>query len=153
METTKQQLVQDIVRDFTFAAMVWHEVYELTKNKIFQDILNKHIQISTYGKGVTGIDFVHIAVKPTNKIHEEFRGYEKATKRLVFNLKLDYDKIVKGTRQEAIKAMALLFLNAIKLSIKFKIEDYNGEQLYKDVKALFIAQNWIVDKDNTNKVI
>lgn len=127
-------------------AIFWHE----QRLKAFQlnaieDSLNKAIDLSQYGKGITDLNFIYVAVKPTNRIHEEEIIYSSRKKTISLKLKLDYEEVEKTDEDTFLPYAARFFLQAINFygKTKHRIKDFDWKSFKLDAAVLFAEKGWL----------
>ena len=106
-----------------------------------EQLLNAQLQLSKYGTGLKGIAVVFIGTGPQDLIHQEETSFDADKKELYIQLRLPYDVLEQATERELLGLMARQYLQALRGEGALEqVGDFDGEQLLKDVKNLFVAE-------------
>jgi len=130
-------------RQFHIGTIVWHEVSEKVDTKAFRSALNDNIDLNNYGNGLKDIDFIFIALRPTNTIHEEELFFDPEKKELSISLKLNYEKVVSASKDKMMELMSALFLKGLDQAKDLDIPDFDVEKLREDAERLFLEKRWV----------
>ena len=129
--------------DFILTTLTWHEVSDKLDTRPIAEALNTSLRLSNYGTGVKRIYFTFVAVKPSNKLHENEVKYNKKSKTLELSLNLSYEHLESADPATVLKMQAMLFLISIDLWERFGIEFFDRERFRQDVEKLFEAKGWL----------
>lgn len=130
LEAMGYQLNQD---SFQFTAYMSEKAQKKLATSIF-DGLNEQLDIQTYGTGIEEIGFAFIALAPEFFPENQNVEYFPEDKVALIALQLNYEKLIAASDDEAIDMMKSLYLKGIKVLSIFDIEDFDIEQLYKDIE-------------------
>lgn len=129
---------------FETGAIFWHEQED--KAYFVRQVcvlLNETLQLSRYGTGMAHLLFVPIAVRPTNKIHEERIRYSKTKATLTMYLKMDYAAVAVATEEDMLRLLAALYLRGLGEAPWHRIPDFDGQRLCRDVAEVFARKGWV----------
>lgn len=134
---------KDMRKEISVTARVWKDV-PLEKGVFIHsltDLLNDHIDLSTYGKGVEEFNFTAI-IEPDNFFPDKFR-YSGKCKRVDIEWRMPYRKVL-STPTDVFKGqLARAYLGAIDEIIKSNISGFDALRFRKDVEDLFEKQGWL----------
>lgn len=136
-----------IRRPFVISGILWHEIGEkvaFVNSVTMEDVLNEHLQLLDYGKGLKGIAFIFIVQQSYSKFHREEMTYDRKRKELYIQMKLPYELVEQYERPQVLQLMATTYLHTIKDLPKLNIPDFDYQRFAKDVEQLFEGQGWLV---------
>jgi hypothetical protein len=111
---------------------------------LIHEFLNKHLKLSAYGEGLTGIAFVYIVTPPIDAIHEEEIIYSAQKKELYIEMRLPYEKVATASEAEVLQLMAQKYLQAFQeKSLWKKLKGFDCEGFSRDVQRLFEEREWL----------
>ena len=129
--------------DFILTKLTWHEVSDKLDTQPIAEALNTSLHLSNYGSGVKRVYFTFVAVKPSNKLHENEVRFDKKSKTLELSLNLSYEHLDSADSATVLKMQAMLFLVSIDLWERFGIGDFDRERFRVDVEKLFEEKGWM----------
>ncbi len=125
-------------------ARVWKDV-PLEKGGLIHaltDLLNDHIDLSNYGKGVVEFNFTAI-IEPDRFFPNKFRYLSKC-KRVDIEWRMPHQKAL-STPIDVFKGqIARDYLAAIDKIVERKISGFDALRFRKDVEDLFEKQGWLI---------
>ena len=128
---------------FETSAVFWHEVedkaYEVSE---LSRLLGERMRLSDYGTGLQSIDFVPIAVQPSNKLHEEDISYDAEEARLSIYLKLDYGAVAAADKPTFLRLLAELFLRGLDEAPQDAVPGFDWAGFRGAVEAVFVEAGW-----------
>ncbi len=131
-----------------FGCIFWHEIAEKTYSTYaVEEVLKHHITLSDYGTGIKAIRFVTVAVRPTNKIHEEGMEYKSRKKELYINAKLKYEEVEKAPLEDIPKMIAMAFVDRIEQYEDAGVKNFDTVRFKQDVETLFAGEGWLIPQD------
>ncbi len=127
-----------------FGAIFWKDLKaQALQVKEVESLLNDALDLSNYGSSLQSIDFIPIALKPSNKVHEEERHYSLRKKKLSLHLKMDFEKVTHASPEGFLPLIAQFFLEAIDEAPRHQIKNFDWPRFKKDVTELFEAEGWL----------
>jgi len=129
--------------DFILTKLTWHEVSDKLDVQPIAKALNASLHLSDYGTGVKRVYFTFVAVKPSNKLHENEVNYDKKSKTLELSLNLSYEHLQSADPATTLRMMAMLFLVSIDLWEHFGIADFDRGRFKTDVEKVFEGKGWM----------
>jgi hypothetical protein len=115
-----------------------------TNSNLIQDLLNEHLQFSTYGTGLQGISFFYIVLPIDNQNHREYTRYTGKDRLLHLQLRLSYEQVMRLTTEQVLPIMAQKYLQALKeVFPKKKIANFDYAAFLKDMEHCFEQQGWL----------
>lgn len=112
--------------------------------------MNQHLSIKKYSQVVDSVIFMFLVYPNNDPYAKEVKRYSRRKKWIEIGLKLDYDRLLVATEKETLQMMAQLYLDAIKMYPtirgKVRLEEFDYEVFYVDVRTLFVAQGWVEAK-------
>jgi hypothetical protein len=130
METTT------ILENFNINCIAWHEVEDKIDVWTIGNLLNAQIDLSKYGNDLRQIQFQYIADYSTD-FHQEETTYNPDDKTIFLSLRLDYEKVKNGTKEEVLVLMKNLFLTSVFYYFAVGIKDFDFREFYEDLKHVF----------------
>lgn len=130
-------------KDFEITSISWHEVANKINEATFEDMLNEHIALEDYGSGLEKIYFVFLATQPSKQKIENSVSFDKSEKKIVVNLNLSFPHLLNASKQQSLKMMASLFIEAINLYSDFDVDNFDFASLKKNVSQLFFEKGLI----------
>ena len=115
--------------------------YQLTA---LEKILNQRLKIADYGERILSFNFIPMALRPTNKIHEEEISYSPRKKELNIHLKLDYQQLINAGLNGFLPLVGQLLLEGIDRATQQKIKDFDWISFRKDVSDLLTENGWLL---------
>jgi len=89
------------------------------------------------------VEFIFVAVKPSNNRHNNSARYDKEAKLLELKLGLNYPHIKESEPNAALQMMASLFLVSTDLYAGLNIPDFTTPTFKKDLTDLFETKGWL----------
>ena len=125
-----------ILENFKINCITWHEVTEKIDVWTIKNLLNNQINLSKYGSDLHQIQFQYIA-DYSEDFHKEEMTYNSEDKTLFLSLRLDYDKVKNGTKDEVLVLMKELFLTSVFYYFGLDVRDFDFRGFYEDLKEVF----------------
>lgn len=125
---------------FLFSSITWREISAKVDHaylKQMEDVLSKSIDLKDYGTGVKNIGFVYLAIKPDNKLHEEFIEYNPKEKSIYAQIKLPYEQVLEADQEAMHQLMKDTYLVMLQSLADENIPDFDVAKLQVDVQAVF----------------
>ena len=105
--------------------------------------LDEHLKKYTLGDGLAGITVVLMCKKPGLNFKQRIRLSSKENK-LYMDIMLDYNEFIKIKKKDRKQIISSKILSELPITLKkYKIEDFNRENLMLSLKDFFIKTNWI----------
>lgn len=132
-------------RNITFGAIYWEkDEQQFIQVADIADMLEEHLQLTDFGKGLHNITFIPMGVAENDPIHQEKYRYNKAKKQLEIHKRLDMTALPTGSAMDFRRAVALLFLTAIKDEFPSqKIPAFELLRFAQAVERLFLEQGYL----------
>lgn len=107
-------------------------------------VLNDHIKLSDYGRGVEGIAFIFVVQQPDDTFHEEKLTYNEQEKELVAQYKIDPALLTDLSEEEVLQLMAQTYLSKIEEFERLDISEFDALGFEEDVRRLFEGERWLL---------
>lgn len=124
-----------VLENFSIRYIAWHEVREKVNTWIVEDLLNEKLHLSKHGDGLHQILFTYIA-DYDKTAHPEEMEYDVDNKVLYLALRLDYEKVKNGTKEEVLIMMKDLFLTSVFYYYSVGVRDFDFRGFYEDLKTI-----------------
>ncbi|MEM9889087.1 MAG: hypothetical protein AAF849_24620 [Bacteroidota bacterium] len=118
-----------------------------------QDLLNLHININEYGKGVDFIGFIFVLEPAARDFHPNYLHYSKTHKELTLQYRLPYEQLQTASSEEVFSTLIEYFLKALDTyhqadaaalnEASDDIEDFDFTAWKVDVERWFEAEGWM----------
>lgn len=125
-----------ILENFKINFIAWHEVTKKIDVWTIVELLNSKIDLTKYGSDLRQIQFQYIADYST-EFHEEEMIYYPDDKIIFLSLRLDYEKVKNGTKEEVLILMKDLLLTSVFYYYFVGVRDFDFKGFYEDLKAIF----------------
>lgn len=129
--------------NFYFRKIIHPSAVAYLECTVIASLLDHNIDLIDYGRGVQKIYFTFIADDPEDKMEGAIIDYNAEERYIEASLPLSYPNLVLMTREHNKSLLALLFLTSIKFYDQVGVKAFDTITFYRDVKALFWAEDWL----------
>jgi hypothetical protein len=130
-------------RKMSVTARVWKDI-PLEKGVFIHsltNLLNDHIDLSCYGKGVTEFNFTAV-IEPDSFFPNKFR-YQKESSKIDVERRIPYEEVIDSQLGAFRVQVARLYLDVISELIEQDISEFDAKRFRQDVEDLFENQGWL----------
>lgn len=109
-----------------------------------QRALNDAINLTDYGSSIISFNFIPMALRPTNNIHEEKITYSSRKKEINIHLKLDYQQVINAGVQGFLPLVGQLLLAGIDQAAQKRVKDFDWVRFKQDISDLLAENGWLL---------
>lgn len=109
-----------------------------------QAALNDKLNLSDYGTSITSFNFIPMALRPENRIHEDEIRYSSRKKEINIHLKLDYQQVINAGVEGFLPLVGQLLLRGIDEAAQKRIKDFDWARFRQDVTDLLAGHGWLL---------
>ena len=120
------------------------EIKEKLDYESFENLLNNNLDLSDYGTGLTNIDFTFVGLSPTDQPQKNEASYDPIQKQLSLKFNLNHYQLKMGTKNDASKMMATLFLNSTSIYEQLDVPEFKKGKFYNDLEGLFFRRGLLL---------